>query len=94
MPRKVKTAFYPVLWCIYFRSIPTTNFCFDEQNLEESDFMTKITQIKDNICLDFDMGKFEQKIHLTNDLLFEKRMFIRLYEKKKKKVSVKKRPQY
>ena len=47
-------------------------------------FVNKFTELKEEIRLDINFMTFERKMHLVNDLLFEKNMFLRLYEKKSK----------
>ena len=63
------------------------DFAHDKEKLKEVlgvDFLQKFIEIRDEIVLDNNMETFENKMHLFNDLLYEKNMFLRLYEKKAK----------
>ena len=48
------------------------------------DFVEKLTKVKADIVLDINLDTFERTMHLVNDLLYEKNLFLCLYEKKPK----------
>ena len=78
------------MWGAYFKLKPDKNlngFVYDDKELKNVlgvDFVNKFMEIKDDILLDINLDTFERKMHLVNDLLYEKSMFLRLYEKKTK----------
>ena len=84
--------FNDVLWGASFKLKPDKNlsdFIYDNddeelKNVLGVDFINKFMEIKDDIRLDINLDTFERKVHLVNDLLNEKNMFLRLYEKKSK----------
>ena len=88
--RRKDSFFNTIVWAIYYKLkivLKQNNFVYDDEKLKEvlgTDFIQKISEIKNDIVLDINMDAFEQKMHLVNDLLFEKQMFLRLYEKKTK----------
>ena len=62
-------------------------FNYEQEKLEKvlgQEFVNKFLEIKEDLNLDINGMTFERKMHLVNDLLFEKNMFLRLYEKKSK----------
>ena len=74
--------FNAVLWGAYFK-VKTENprAYVDDEELKKVlgvDFVDKFMKIKDNIVLDINLDTFEHKMHLVNDLLDEKNMFLRL----------------
>ena len=46
-------------------------------------FCSKGDKIKLDIVLDINLDTFQRKMHLVNDLLYEKNLFLHLCEKKK-----------
>ena len=54
------------------------------------DFVEKVTKIKADVVLNINLETFKRKMHLINDLLYEKTLFLRLYEKKNLSMSLKK----
>ena len=85
--KKSKDSFFKaVLWEIK----PDKNlatFAYEDKKLKNVlgvDFVNKFMEIKDDIVLDIKLDMFERKMHLVNDLLYEKSMFLCLCEKKSK----------
>ena len=88
---KSKDSFFnAILWGAYFKVKPDKNlnaFAYSDEELKNVsgvDFVNKFMEIKDDIVLDINLDTFEHKMHLVNDLLYEKNMFLHLYEKKNK----------
>ena len=77
------------MWGAYFKVKPDKNlnaFVYNDEDLKNVlgvDFVNKFMEIKEDIVLDINLDTFERKMHLVNDLLYEKNMFLHLYEKKK-----------
>ena len=86
--RKKKDNFFnAVLWGAYYRLKPDENIVYDDEELKKvlgQEFVNKFIEIKEDIHLNINLMTLERKMHLVNDLLFEKNMFLRLYEKKSK----------
>ena len=85
---KSKDSFFnAVLWGAYFKIKTQQNFNgFNDDELKNVlgvDFVNKFMEIKDDIVLDINLETFQCKMHLVNDILYEKNMFLRLCEKKK-----------
>ena len=83
--------FNALVWAIYFKLSPNQNidssFVYDDEKLKEvfgNEFYQKLIDIRQNVVLDINMDTFETKMHLVNDILFEKKFFLRLHEKKNK----------
>ena len=78
------------MWGAYFKLKSEENlngFVYDDEKLKKVlgvEFVEKFMLIKEDITLDINMETFERKMHLVNDLLYEKSMFLSLYEKKSK----------
>ena len=78
--------FNAVLWGTYFK-LKGKNATFDDEDLKKclgSDFLQKLNEIQPDIILNINLDTFEQKMHLVNDLLCEKNLFLHLFEKKTK----------
>ena len=75
--------FNAVLWSTYFK-VEGKNATFDEdlQQCLGTCFLQKFYDLKPGIMLNINLDTFERKMHLVNDLLIEKELFLRLYEKK------------
>ena len=72
------------MWGTYF-VLKGKNANFDNEDLNESlgeKFLEKLKDLKPSIILDINLDTFERKMHLVNDLLSKKKLFLRLYEKK------------
>ena len=89
--KKNKDSFFnAVLWGAYFKIRDEKIdhlFNYEQEKLEKvlgQEFVNKFLEIKEDLNLDINGMTFERKMHLVNDLLFEKNMFLRLYEKKSK----------
>ena len=85
---KSKDSFFnAALWGAYFKIKTEQNFNgfndYELKNVLGVDFLTKFNEIKDDIVLDINLETFQCKMHLVNDILYEKNMFLRLCEKKK-----------
>ena len=84
--KKSKDSFFnAILWGAYFK-IKSEKidhlFNFGQEKLEKVlgvEFVNKFIEIKEDIHLDINLMTFERKMHLVNDLLFEKNIFLRLY---------------
>ena len=53
-------------------------FLYDDEELKKVlgvDFINKFMEIKDDLVLDINLDTFERKMHLINDLLYEKICF-------------------
>ena len=75
------------MWGAYFKLKPEEDHDYSQEKLEKvlgEEFVNKFIKIKEEIGLDINFMTFERKMHLVNDLLFEKNMFLRLYEQKNK----------
>ena len=76
-----------VLWGVYSKlKLPEKDLDCKQEKLEKvlgEEFVSKLTEIKEEIHLDIDLMSFERKMNLVNDLIFEKNMFLRLFENKK-----------
>ena len=78
------------MWGVYFKiRDEKINHLFnsEQEKLEKvsgHEFVNKFIEIKEDIHLDINFMTFEREMHLVNDLLFEKNMFLLLYEKKSK----------
>ena len=83
-----KDSFYNAVICsLYFNIVKAELLSFNEQNTQIAlglDFISRLNELKDRIRLSVEMNDFEPKMHLVNDLLFEKKMFLRLFKKKSK----------
>ena len=83
-----KDSFYNAVICsLYFNIVKAELLSFNEQNTQIAlglDFISRLNELKDRIRLSVEMNDFEPKMHLVNDLVFEKKMFLRLFEKKSK----------
>ena len=80
------------MWGTYF-VLKRKNANFDNEDLNESlgeNFLEKLKDLKPSIILDINLDTFERKMHLVNDLLSKKKLFLRLYEKNKFKYVFKK----
>ena len=79
--------FNVVLWGAYFKlkGQNTTNFDYEDlKSVLGMDFVEKLTKVKADIVLDINLDTFERKMYMVNDLLYEKNLFLCLYEKKLK----------
>ena len=47
-------------------------------------YLMKFFDLKKDLVLDSNIKHFERKCHLVNDILFEKKIFLRVYELRKK----------
>ena len=88
---KIKDSFFnAVMWGVYskIKDVKIDHlFNYEQGKLEKAlgqEFANKFIHIKEAIHLDINFMTFERKMHLVNDLLFEKNVFLRLYEKKSK----------
>ena len=73
------------IWGAYFKLVgKTADFDGDLQQCLGTCFINKLYDLKMELKLNINLDTFEKKYHLINDMLFEKNMFLRLYELKKK----------
>ena len=85
--KKSKDSFFnAVLWGAYFKIKTQQNFnSFNDEELKNVlgvDFVNKFMEIKDDIVLDISLDTFQCKMHLVNDILYEKICFYVCVRKK------------
>ena len=89
--RKSKDSFYfSILYVTYYHLIERKedfDFCQDEEKLCQvlgQDFFEKLKSKKESLQPDLSLYTFEAHCHVVNDLLMEKKIFLRVYEFRKK----------
>ena len=77
--------FNAVVWGTYFKlKGKELSFQGDLQECFGTVFLNKIYDIKDDLMVDNVLENFERKCHFLNKILFEKNLFLRVYELRKK----------
>ena len=89
--RESKDSFYfSILYAIYYHLIKRKedfDFCQDQEKLCEvlgKDFFEKLKSKKESSQLDLSLWTFETQCHVVNNLLMKKKIFLQVYEFRKK----------